>query len=162
MINTATSHSAADADALVDAYLFDIAVTPVWTLISDPALGLPAGIDIAANSVSTDLHYVNLTYNDGQPASVVLDRTGGTFRYAGPAAATVSDDRRPKFSRTGLVYRVGLPTLYSVAPTSIAAGTSVTFTVTGREFVGAAQLSPSVVSGLTVQQPGARMAIKRR
>ena len=89
VINTATSQVAADTDALVDAYLVTIAVTPVWTLISDPAFGLPTGIDIAANSVSTDLNFVNLTYDDGQPASVVVNRRGATLPLCGTVAAGV-------------------------------------------------------------------------
>ena len=47
VINTATSHSGADTDALVDAYLYDIVGTPRWTLISDRAFGLPTGIAIS-------------------------------------------------------------------------------------------------------------------
>ncbi|MEO5841240.1 MAG: hypothetical protein ABIQ73_04635 [Acidimicrobiales bacterium] len=149
VINTVDPHGA-DTDGLIDAYLYDIA-GDTWTLISDPAFGLPAGIDITANSISTDLNFVNLVYNDGQPASVVVNRTGGTFRYAGPDAALVSDPGDEVLAdRT--VYRVGLPVLYSVAPTTIARSTSPTVTVTGRELVsgtlfsfGAAGLTASSV-----------------
>jgi serine protease len=147
VINTATSHSGADADALVDAYLYDIA-GDAWTLISDAAFGLPAGIAISANSVSTDLNFVNLTFDDGHPASVVVNRGGGTFRYAGPSAAIVSA-LGDEVLADALVYRVGLPEVYSVAPTSIVQGTSTTLTVTGRELTGGASFFSFGGAGLT-------------
>ncbi|MEO8695069.1 MAG: hypothetical protein ABI658_16195 [Acidimicrobiales bacterium] len=151
VINTATSHSIADTNTDVDAYLYDV-VAATWTLISDRAIGLPAIGDVIANSASTDVNFVDLIYNDGNSASVVVNRSGGTFRYAGPAAALVSDlGDEVLADRT--VYRVGLPVVYSVAPTTIAQNTSnVPITVTGRELVsgttfsfGAAGLSTSVV-----------------
>jgi hypothetical protein len=146
VINTADPHGA-DVDAFIDAYLYDIA-GDTWTLISDPAFGLPTGIAISANSVSTDLNFANLTYNDGQPASVVVNRTGGTFRYAGPSAAIVSAVGDEVLAGA-IVYRVGLPELYSVAPTSIVQGTSTTVTVTGRELTGGASFFSFGGAGLT-------------
>ena len=147
VINTATSHGA-DTDGLVDAYLVTIASTPVWTLISDPAFGLPTGVAISANSASSDARYVNLTYNDGQPASVVVDRTGGTFRNVGPSAGIVSA-LGDEVLAGGIVYTVGRPVLSSVAPTSITAGTSVTLTVTGRDFVDGVTTGFSFGTGLS-------------
>jgi hypothetical protein len=91
VINSAIQHDpVADTDAFIDAYLYDIAGDS-WTLISDGALvpGLPVGIDIAANSASTDLNFVNLTYDDGHPASVVVNRSG--------ARSAMRDPRPPSF-----------------------------------------------------------------
>ena len=75
-----------------------------------------------------------ISYDDGNKASVVIDRSGPTVRNAAPGAASVSDlGDEVLADRT--VYAVGRQAIYSFAPTAMAAGATVTFTVSGRGFV---------------------------
>jgi hypothetical protein len=147
VINTYASHSPADTNGLQDAYLYDIAAKS-WTLLSDRSLGIPQSSDAFAEAISSDNRFVLLQFVSANWTSLVLDRTANTLRYGGAFANRMADDGSELMAAQGVVSRVGMARIDSIAPLSIMQGTSTTVTING--YVFAPGTTVDFGAGLTV------------